>query len=51
MRACVKELMEHKTIAMTLRYTHLAPHFQRNAITRLDADRDTRQSRSSVTIQ
>jgi hypothetical protein len=42
MSACVKELTEHKTIAMTLRHTHLAPDFQRNVITRLDADRDTR---------
>jgi site-specific recombinase XerD len=32
----VKELMGHKTIAMTLRYAHLAPDFQRDSINRLD---------------
>ena len=35
----VKELMGHKTITMTLRYAHLAPDFQRDAITRLAACR------------
>jgi hypothetical protein len=29
-------LMGHKTLAMTLSYAHLAPVFQRDAITRLD---------------
>jgi site-specific recombinase XerD len=37
----VKELMGHKTIAMTLRYAHLAPDFQRDAINRLDTSMDT----------
>jgi integrase len=37
----VKELMGHKTIAMTLRYAHLAPDFQRDAINRLDTYMDT----------
>jgi integrase len=45
----VKELMGHKTIAMTLRYAHLAPDFQRDAINRLDTYMDTRPSQHSVT--
>jgi hypothetical protein len=31
----VKELMGHKTIAMTLRYSHLSPGHQRQAVERL----------------
>jgi integrase len=30
---CAEELMGHKTIAMTLRYAHLGPDFQRDAST------------------
>jgi hypothetical protein len=36
-----RELMGHKTIAMTLRYAHLARDFQRDAINRLDTSMDT----------
>jgi integrase len=45
----VKELMGHKTLAMTLRYAHLAPDFQREAITRLDTYMDTGTSRHTTT--
>jgi integrase len=45
----VKALMGHKTIAMTLRYAHLAPDFQRDAINRLDTYMDTRPSEKAVT--
>lgn len=34
--ATVKELMGHKHITMTLRYTHLAPGHKRSAIAVLD---------------
>jgi integrase len=44
----VKELMGHKTIAMTLRYAHLAPDFQRDSINRLDTYMDTGASRHFV---
>lgn len=33
----VQELMGHKTIAMTCRYAHLAPHHLLDAVSRLDA--------------
>jgi site-specific recombinase XerD len=45
----VKELLGHKTLAMTLRYAHLAPDFQRDAINRLDNYMDTGQSAHAVT--
>jgi integrase len=45
----VKELLGHKTLAMTLRYAHLAPDFQRDAINRLDTYMDTGQSAHAVT--
>ena len=45
----VKELMGHKTLAMTLRYAHLAPDFQREAITRLDTYMDTERLRHAGT--
>jgi integrase len=45
----VKELMGHKTIAMTLRYAHLAPDFQRDAIHRLDTSMDTSRTGHAVT--
>jgi len=32
----VAELLRHKTLAMTMRYTHLAPDFQRAAVERLE---------------
>jgi integrase len=44
----VKELMGPKTIAMTLRYAHLAPSFQRDAINRLDTYLDTGHGRHVV---
>jgi integrase len=44
----VKEHMGHKTIAMTLRYAHLAPDFQRDSINRLDTYMDTEASRHFV---
>ena len=33
----VQELMRHKTIAMTVRYAHLAPKHTLSAVERLDA--------------
>ncbi len=43
----IKELAGHKTIAMTLRYSHLSPHHQRQAVERLVGDAtDTRTSTS-----
>jgi integrase len=45
----VKELMGHKTITMTLRYAHLAPDFQREAINRLDTSMDTALTERTVT--
>jgi hypothetical protein len=33
----VQELMGHKTLAMTLRYSHLSPGHQLNAVQRLSA--------------
>ena len=33
----VKDLLGHKSLAMTLRYGHLAPEHLRNAVARLDA--------------
>ncbi len=44
----VKELMGHKTIAVTLRYAHLAPDFQRDAINRLDTYMDIVPSRDVI---
>jgi len=37
----VKELLGHKTLDMTLRYSHLSPSFQRQAIELLDKRMDT----------
>ncbi len=37
----VKEFLGHKDIKMTLRYAHLAPDYERSAITRLDTYMDT----------
>ena len=45
----VKELMGHKTFAMMLRYAHLAPDFQRDAITRLHTSMDPRPTEPAVT--
>jgi integrase len=33
----VKDLLGHRSLAMTLRYGHLAPEHLRNAVARLDA--------------
>jgi hypothetical protein len=49
--ASVKELIGYKTLAMTLRYAHLAPDFQCEAITRLDIYRDTTPSETAVTAR
>jgi hypothetical protein len=45
----VKELMGHRTITMPLRYTHLAPDFQCEAIARLDTYMDTRGTNQTGT--
>jgi site-specific recombinase XerD len=47
----VQELMGHRTIAMTLRYTHLSPDHQQQAVERLvswgtDSHRDSHQATS-----
>jgi site-specific recombinase XerD len=47
----VKELMGHKTFEMTLRYAHLAPDFQCDAITRLDTSIGTMPSGAAVTAR
>ena len=47
----VKELMGHKTFAMTLRYTNLAPDFQREAITRLETYMGTTPSDNALSAQ
>jgi hypothetical protein len=46
----VQELLGHKTIAMTVRYSHLAPRHLQEAVERLtakptDTTTDTRRSR------
>jgi integrase len=38
----VKEFLGHADLKMTLRYAHLAPQYQRSAISRLDTYMDTR---------
>jgi site-specific recombinase XerD len=40
----VQELMGHKTITMTLRYSHLSPTHQREAVQRLSQDSHQPQS-------
>jgi hypothetical protein len=62
----VQELMGHKTVAMTVRYSHLAPSHQKEAIERLvsissqriksvpsDTRSDTKdfQANSDITVQ
>jgi integrase len=47
----VRELMGHKTFAMALRYAHLAPDFQRDALTRLDTSIGTTPLEASVTAR
>jgi hypothetical protein len=37
----VQELLGHKSIAMTVRYSHLAPKHTLAAVERLDAPRDS----------
>jgi len=51
----VQELMGHKTITMTVRYAHLAPAHQREAIERLaqkrtDTTNDTGHTRQPQTV-
>ena len=51
----VQELMGHKTITMTVRYAHLAPAHQREAIERLaqkrtDTTTDTGHTRQPQTV-
>lgn len=38
--AAVKELLGHKTLTMTLRYSHLSDAFKKNAVKLLDKDFD-----------
>jgi hypothetical protein len=40
----VQELMGHKTMAMTLRYSHLSPEYQLDAVQRLNAPRNEDQT-------
>jgi site-specific recombinase XerD len=42
----VKELMGHKDIKMTLRYTHLAPEHKRATIQLLDTYMDTKTNKA-----
>ena len=41
----VAQLMGHKTIQMTMRYAHLAPDHQQNAVERLVTNKDQGESR------
>jgi integrase len=47
----VQELMGHKTIAMTCRYSHLAPKHQQDAISRLDGWGQTNTSTSTEALR
>jgi integrase len=40
----IRELMGHKTITMTLRYSHLAPQFKTQALDKLEAFCDTQET-------